>query len=276
MKGIVFGAGFLGTRIGGCLDFPIIPRSEVDVLNLKSLKEFLDYEKPDIVINAVGKTGKPNIDWCEEHKEETMQSNVSAAINLCTESVKRGIYFVHLGSGCIYSGDNQGRGYTEEDEPNFYGPQFYAKTKIIAEKSLKEFPCLQLRIRMPIDDLPNERNLIDKLRRYPKVIDIKNSMTTVPDMLLTMKKLIERKETGIYNLVNPGTISALEIMQLYKEIVDTNHKFEIMSLNELDQITVGKRSNCYLNTEKLEKVYKMPEIHKAVESCLLEYKKYKI
>jgi len=274
MRGIVFGAGFLGTRIGEFFKYPAIPRSKVDVLNLSSLEEFLEYEKPEVVINALGKTGKPNIDWCEDNKESTMQSNVSAAINLCTESVKRGIYFVHLGSGCVYSGDNQGRGYTEEDEPNFYGHQFYADTKILAEKALKRFPCLQLRIRMPIDDRPHDRNLIDKLKKYPSVINMKNSMTTVPDMLLAMKALIERKETGVYNLVNPRMISALEIMKMYQEIVDENHKFEAMSLEELDKMTIAKRSNCYLNTDKLKKEgIIMPEIHEAVKFCLLNYKK---
>jgi dTDP-4-dehydrorhamnose reductase len=35
----------------------------------------LDEVKPDVVINAAGKTGKPNVDWCEDHKEETLRSN---------------------------------------------------------------------------------------------------------------------------------------------------------------------------------------------------------
>jgi len=272
MKGIVFGKGFLGKRIADEFGY-LLP--EINVLDIEKLEECLDKEKPDVVINAVGKTGRPNIDWCEEHKEETVQSNILGAANLCIESVKRGIYFVHLGSGCIYQGDNNGKGFNEEDEPNFYGPQFYAKTKIIAEKILKEFPCLQLRLRMPIDDKPSERNLIDKLKKYPRVINIQNSMTTVPDLLYAMKILIDKRRTGIYNCVNPGTISAAEIMQMYREIINPNHKFEILSLEDLDKITIAKRSNCYLNADKLQaEGIKLPEIHKAIKSCLLNYKKY--
>ncbi len=267
---LVFGKGFLGTRIANELECDL---TDFSPLNLTALKEYLDIKKPDVIINAIGKTGRPNIDWCEDNKEETLYSNVIAAANLCIESSKRNIFFVHLGSGCIYSGDNNGNGFSEEDEPNFYGPQFYAKTKILAEKILTEMPSLILRIRMPIDNKPNPRNLIDKLKNYSKIIDIQNSMTTVPGMIQAVKILIGKKSTGIYNLVNPGTISAAEIMEIYKEIIDSKHQFEILPLEKLNQITKGTRSNCILNTEKLNKEgIELPEIHKAVKVCLLEYK----
>lgn len=274
MKKIVFGAGFLGTRIAEYLNYNLIGREEVDVLDSSSLSAFLDMKKPDIVINAIGKTGRPNIDWCESHKEETIESNVLAAANLAINCSKKGIYLVHLGSGCIYRGNNNGEGYSEEDEANLQG-QFYSKTKILSEKILKEFPCLQLRIRMPIDNKPHERNLIDKLVKYSKVLDSQNSMTTVPHMLPALEVLIEKRKTGIYNFTNPGTISALEIMQMYREIIEPSHKFEAVSLEELDKITLGKRSNCMLNTDKLKAAgIVLPEIHEAVEECLLSYKTY--
>ncbi|MEK6917464.1 MAG: NAD-dependent epimerase/dehydratase family protein [Nanoarchaeota archaeon] len=109
---IVFGKGFLGTRISSSLGYEIVDREIVDPTNIKDLASFLDETKPSVVINAIGKTGKPNIDWCEKHKEETLQSNVSAAINLSTECALRRIYFVHLGSGCMYQGDNDGKDFT--------------------------------------------------------------------------------------------------------------------------------------------------------------------
>jgi len=269
---IVFGKGFLGTRIAHEMSYEIAGREETDVLNPSSIGSYLDRKKPSIVINAVGKTGRPNIDWCEENKEETVQSNILAAANLCTESIKRGIYFVHLSSGCIYFGDKGGEGYNEVDEPNFYS-SFYSRTKIIAEKILKEFPCLQLRIRMPVDDRPHDRNFIDKITKYPKVINVQNSMTTVPHMIDAAKKLIGKRATGIYNLVNPGAIGAAEIVQMYQKIVNPSHRFSIMTLNELDSITKARRSNCILNTDKLAREgINLPEIHQAIEECLLKYK----
>lgn len=270
MKAIVLGNGYLGNRISQELSYPLFKiRIGEDVTELKNL---LDREQPTHVISAIGKTGRPNIDWCETHKIETLDGNVIAPYLLLRECFGRDIHLTHIGSGCIYSGDNGGKGFSEQDEPNFFGPQFYAKTKIIGEKILSQFPCLQLRIRMPIDDRPSERNLIDKLVKYTKVIDIPNSMTTVPDMISALGILVETGKTGIYNLVNPGTISAKEIMELYQKIVDPSHTFETFSLDDLNKITVGKRSNCKLSIDKLaEEGIILPEIRNAVVSCLTHY-----
>ncbi len=278
---LVFGAGFMGKKICDELGYRLISRKDCDATNPDEIKAVFKEEKPDIVINAMGKTNGPGaigVDWCESNKEETIMSNIIAAVNLCVECSLAGIYFVHLGSGCVYNGDNDGKGFTEEDEPNFYGPQFYAKTKIDAERILKNFPSLIIRLRMPIDKYPGERNLIDKLKGYKKLIDKKNSMTTLPHMLKALRFLIEKRKTGIFNFTNPGRISPAEIMGLYQEIVNPNHKFEVFSIEELDKTTLSKRSNCYLNTEKLQKELKgsgaeLPEIHEAVRECLENYKK---
>lgn len=268
---IVFGAGYLGTRIAEELGFVL---TDTNPLNESTLEKFLNENNPSIIVNAIGKTGRPNIDWCESHKEETLRSNVTAAIALGSTASKRGIYFVHLGSGCIYEGDNNKKGFTEEDEPNFYGPQFYAKTKILAEKALKELPTsLILRIRMPLDNFSHDRNLINKLSHYPKVIDVQNSITTVPHAISAMKKLIDQRATGIYNFVNPSTVSAYEIMEMYQEIVGKNYIFQKMSLGELNSLTKGIRSNCYLNTDKLNRAgIFLPDAKEAVRECLVQYR----
>ena len=43
-----------------------------------------------------------------------------------------------------------------------------------------------------------------------------------------------------------------------------------MDLNELSKYTVGKRSNNYLSTDKLESMYKVTPIKEAVTSVLKE------
>jgi dTDP-4-dehydrorhamnose reductase len=199
-----------------------------------------------------------------------MQVNTIGAANLCIECAKRNIYFVHISSGCIYTGYPE-KGYTEQDEPNFY-EQFYAKTKIYAEKIIKEFPSLIIRLRMPVDNIVHDSNFITKVAKYKKVIHILNSMTVVPDMLYVLDDMIYRRITGIFNLVNPGLITAAEVMDLYKEIVDQNHNFEVIGLDELDKMVIATRSNCMLNTDKLkDNGYNLPDIKDAVISCMKQY-----
>lgn len=268
-KGLVFGKGFLGKRIAEELGYEL---SDFRILDKESLENYLTEKKPTVVINVIGKTGRPNIDWCESHKEETIFSNITIPSMLASFCSKQNIYLVHISSGCIYFGDNNGKGFSELDNPNFEG-SLYSRTKILSEKILLEYPCLQLRIRMPIDDRPSSRNFIDKIREYEKLIDTQNSMTTVPHFLEGLRKLITKRANGIYNFVNPGTTSAVEVMNLYKEIIDSTHQFEKFSLEDLDKVIVAKRSNCYLNTDKLKSEgIILPEINNAVKECLENYK----
>lgn len=248
--------------------------SPVDATDLTALRKELDEKRPEIVINAVGITGRPNIDWCEDHKLETILGNVTAPLNILQACQERGIYWVHFGSGCIFQGNSpDGKGFKEEDPAT---PQsFYSWSKYWADSILKHFPVLILRLRMPIDAEPHPRNLIDKLIKYPKVINPENSVTVVPDFLEAAKTLIDRRKTGIYHLVNPGKIAPSQIMKLYQEIVDPKHQFEIIPVEELYRQGLAKaeRANCLLNTEKLQKEgIRLKPIEERIVEILEEYK----
>ena len=257
MKILVFGGkGYMGQEFLRL--FPNAVAPSADIADCNAVAAALDTQKPDVVINAAGKTGRPNIDWCEDHKEETVHANITGPLILLNECQKRGIYWVHLGSGCVYQGDNGGKGFSEEDAPNFRG-SFYSLTKAACDEILREFPAgpdgkggvLILRLRMPFDGSLHERNLISKLTKYSRVLDTENSLTYLPDFFAAAKVLIERRKTGIYHVVNPGVMSPYRIMELYKELVDPRHTFERLTLGELSEVAKAGRSNCVLTNAKL-------------------------
>src|SRR5262249_49785682 len=152
-------------------------------------------------------------------------------------------FLVHLSSGCIYSGDNGGRGYGEEDAPNFSG-SFYSRTKAWSDQAFRDFPALTLRVRMPFDGTTNERNLITKVRRYRRVLTEPNSLTYLPDFLTAAAALIERRATGLYNVVNEGVISPYQIMARYRDLIDPGHAFEPLAADRLGEVAAAGRSNC--------------------------------
>lgn len=249
MNIVIFGGnGFIGSELRKLFPDAVAPR--VDIADPIAVRAALDEHKPDAIINAAGKTGKPNVDWCEDHKMETLRSNVTGPLVLLEECTKRNIYFVHIGSGCIYDGDGGGDGFTEEDPPNFTG-SFYSLTKAISDQLLKPFPVLQLRLRMPFDPKPSPRNLLTKLIKYTKVLDAPNSITYMPDFYRALKILMEKRTTGTFNMVNPGAISPYVIMQRYKEKVDPSHTFERIEAKDLGQVVKAGRSNCVLSSKKL-------------------------
>src|SRR5262249_44669435 len=154
---------------------------------------------------------------------------------------KRAVYLVHLSSGCIYQGDNGGKGGAEDDPPNYMG-SFYSRTKAWSDQVMRDFPVLLLRMRMPFDGTLSQRSLIMKVRKYPRVRQEQNSIPYVPDFLGALQALIGRRALGTYNVVNEGLISPYEIMTMYRESVDSAHQFEPLSIANLGEVARAGRS----------------------------------
>jgi hypothetical protein len=134
---------------------------------------------------------------------------------------------------------------------------------------LREHPVLTLRLRMPFDGSLSERNLIVKLRKYPRVLTAANSITHLPDFLHVVAGLIARRRTGVYNVVNEGAISPFEIMTRYRELVDPHHTFGPLLPEELGEVTAAGRSNCLLSTARLRaEGLPLPSVHDAVDRAL--------
>lgn len=275
MKFLIYGRGYLGEHFLKFLknECEKVVYGEGDIGNLEQVQADLTKHSPDVVINCAGRTGRPNVDWCEDHKEETFYANVTGPLVLAEACHNSKIKLVHLGSGCIYEGDNNGRGFTEKDAPNF-DKSFYSKTKKWSEELIKEtYPdVLQLRLRMPIDANTGERNFISKIIHYEKNISVPNSMTVIEDFLPAAYALIKKGSTGIYNMTNPGSIDHQTILNLYKEIVDQNFEYELMSLEEMyDRYAKAGRSNCILDNSKLknEGIHMRP-IDEAIRDCIVK------
>lgn len=101
------GYGTLGTEIAEFFvaqgyDVVRPQHTQIDIVNYTDVYNYLSDHKPNIVINAAGKTGVPNIDRCETHQEETMLTNVTGAVNVACASKLLGIYNINISSGCVY------------------------------------------------------------------------------------------------------------------------------------------------------------------------------
>jgi dTDP-4-dehydrorhamnose reductase len=264
---ILGGKGFLGQRLLAA--YPGAVSADVDIADAPALAAVLDAQRPEVVINCAGKTGRPNIDWCEDHKRETLRSNVTGALVILEACLERKLYLVHLSSGCIYEGDGHGgAGFSEDDPPNFAG-SYYSRTKAWIDQMLRDFPVLSLRLRMPFDGSLSERNLVMKLRKYPRVLTATNSITNLDDFVAAAQQLVARRATGTFNVVNDGTTSPFEIMMRYRELVDPRHAFEPLDVEQLPEVARAGRSNCVLSTAKLRGLgLALPPVGEAVDRAL--------
>lgn len=254
MKSLIFGRGFLGERLSRALAGSIL--HPADIADETAVRAALADHRPDAVINAAGKTGKPNVDWCESHPVETYRSNVEGPLVLARACQSTGTYLLHLGSGCIFYGASPSPdGWREEDFAN--PASLYSRTKYAADLVLSRLPRVGIaRLRMPIDDTPGARNLITKLAGYKHVIDVENSVTIVDDLIDVVSQLVERRAAGIFHVTNPGTMRHRDLLGLYRELVDPTHDFELIGEAELLRrgLIEKSRSNCVLASDNLAKL----------------------
>lgn len=241
--------------------------------NFDDIKQEILAIQPDRVVVLGGLTYKSpakNIDWCEDHKQEVIRVNVLGVLNIADICEQNNIHCTILGTGCIYSSQND-EVFTEDSMWNF-DKSFYSKTKAYTQELLKCYKnVLLLRIRMPIDNTNNPKNFIEKLKSFDKIISIPNSMTVLPEMIPIMVTLIATGQTGTWNCVNPNVISHKEILDMLgiqKEYVDISHQSEL---------TRVARSNNHLATTKIEQFcathgLTLNEIHTAIAKLLQDEK----
>ena len=278
MKILVFSPGYLGNKMVDALRAHghDVATVRVEITDLAAVSAALDEHHPEAVLNCAGQKGTPNVDWCEAHQIETMRSNTIGPLILAQACGERGIHFTHLGSGCVFYGPSPDpKGWREDDYAN--PSAMYTRSKYAADLILTRLPNVAIvRLRMPIDDVPNPGNLIDKLASFSKIIDVENSVTVVEDLLQVIVGVIEKKGTGVFHALNDGVMRHRDLIALYEELVDPAHTNEWISHDQL--MTLGlvakTRSNCILQNTRLPALgITMRPIQVALRDCMEKYAK---
>jgi len=270
MKGVlIFGEGYIGTKLQKFLNCEI---TDKHIKQYSDIQDEIDRYKPKIIINAIGYTGYPNVDECENNIDKTMHANVCIPALLAEAVARNNVRLVHISSGCIFEFDHsQDKPIEEKKEPD-YMSLFYSRSKIYSEKILTikglEKNILVLRIRIPLDCRSNPKNVLNKLIKYKKIIDIPNSVTYIPDFLKATKHLIAIKAFGIYNVVNKGGLRYPQLLDVYrKHRPDFN--YEIVNLKK---ILKTPRTNLVLSTKKLESTgFKVRKVNEILEECVAKF-----
>lgn len=196
--------------------------------------QFLD---PGIT-HVVNFAASANIDWCEKNKNRTFWNNVLGAVNMARVCKSANAKYIFISSACVLQSKDENDIRYEDSAP---APGcFYTETKLMAEKLISEIDqdTLIVRLRLPISEVPHPRNALNKLASYKRLIDSQESVTVVEDFIPRLLELIQKGETGIFNLVNEGTISPAEIGKLI------GHEFETITKEDLDkQMTLENRAN---------------------------------
>ena len=267
MKALIFGgSGWIGSEFVKQLTEKRIFTQEFpsrgfdgNGWTFKNLEYVIRQATPDVVINCAGYTGKPNVDACEDHKDECIISNVMFVKMLADACSVNGIPIGHVSSGCIYDGYE--KHYVETDKPNFCFTSlpcsFYSGTKAMAEDMLASVKKKWVwRLRIPFESKDGPRNYLTKVLRYDTLLNMRNSLSHKGEFVSAcIEMMMKWKPYGIYNMTNPGSVTTEEVVEMMMMMkLDTTKVFKYFkNLEEFNKIIRAPRSNCVLDSNKLAK-----------------------
>jgi len=262
---IVFGAnGFLGSHVVDILkkENKHFISSEIRLNELNKIRGLIDLYSPSYIINCAGISGTPNIFWCDTHRIETIENNITYQLTLADICKEKNIHLTIFGSAGIFNND---RVYTEDDEGNFFN-NFYGKSRIYLENIVKNYKnVLYLRINYPIADTYSSKNLLTKLINFTEIHSCELSITYINNLFPILLQMIENNEIGICNFTNPGQINPIDILKKYEIIKLVNlNKTYVFNKNDIN------RSFARLECNKLIK-YNPLSINKSIEECIKNY-----
>lgn len=285
---LVGGSGYVGTAYQSYFNSHGIPfvsvnRSTLNLCDKDAVSKFFKELKPQFIVNAAGYTGKPNVDMAEKEKTRCLLANTilpGVLYEVCTDLK---IPWGHISSGCIFSGSrSDGSGFTEEDEPNFSfrhnNCSFYSGTKALAEEIMEgSADCYTWRLRIPFNEVDGPRNYLSKVMNYSRLIDVRNSISQLDEFVRATWLCWEKRVPfGVYNVVNPGSITTREVVEKIQQRQMVNKEFQFFK-DEAEFMQVAAkvpRANCVMDCSKLLKTgIPMMEIHEAVDWALDHWKK---
>jgi dTDP-4-dehydrorhamnose reductase len=269
-KILILGKGFIGERLQKALNCRI---TNSFIKSYEDTGKIIKKYKPKIIINCIGRTGKRNVDDCELDINGVLLANSFVPVILAEACLRNNIKLVHISSGCIFNFDYKKDKPIKETSEDYFFKLFYSRSKIYAERAIeklaRDYNILVVRIRIPLINAKHPKNLLDKLIKYNKVIDIPNSVTYIPDFAKAIKHLLGIGARGIYNVVNRGDLRYPKLMRVYQKYIPA-HKFKTIALKRLGLV----RTNLLMSTRKLEKSgFKVRNINSVLKECVKEYLK---
>jgi dTDP-4-dehydrorhamnose reductase len=268
---LIIGNGYLATVLESSLPgSKAIGFPHIDMTDLKTFTEQVKAFNPTIIINAAAFTDTTAAEL-PENAGKVFALNVQGPANIAYIARELNIPWVHFSTGMFFDGENA---VTEDDVPEPQG--YYAWTKAWADALLlpraELDKTLILRIHLPISAIAHPRNFLNRMVKFEKAVAVKSSVTVVEDLIAAMQHLLVTEQYGLYNAVNTGTISSLEIAELlYKHNLRPTPPSEL-TLEELDAMGGAKQVFPTLSNTKLTNAgFRMPDVFQSVENAIKSY-----
>jgi len=229
MKILITGAGgMLGTDLGNVLspEFEIVgldrrpvthltvPYDICDLTQARKTRDAILSHKPEVIIHTAAMT---DVDYCEEHHEEALSSNVAATEYVVDAANEIDAPVIFYSTDYVFDGKKKGA-YEETDIPNPLS--FYGKTKRMGEEHILRVAkraiifriawlfgiwgrCFPKAILRQAAEVTKMNVVDDQIGRPTWSWDVAQAMR---QLLLNKKDVLLRPGTEIFHLGNTGTV----------------------------------------------------------------------
>ena len=252
-------------------------RSEVDVTNIESIREYCKKQKPTHIINC---SANVNVDLAEkEEKHLAYLVNVKGVENLAWVAKEENIRLIHISTDYVFDGTKKSD-YTEEDQVNPIN--IYGLTKAEGEKNmLKIYPeALSIRTASVFGAgkdglITGVIKMLENEEEAKAIIDQTSTPTYSKHIARALWDL--RNQKGIFHFVNKGLASRFdlveELMHLAKYYGKSIKCLRVRGVKSKEFGRAAKRPvRSVLDTQKAEKLFlwKIPTWQEALREYLVE------
>lgn len=241
--------------------------SELNILNNKTIQQYLQKTNPSVLINCAAYT---DMEQAEKQRGDkaglAWQINVKGAKNIALACKSLDIFLIHISTDSVfYDFKNNKSGYKEILKPiaNVQKLSWYGYTKLKAEQLLlkSKVKCAIIRISYPFGNSNSQKDFVLKTKKY-----IKNSIpffddffltpTFIPDLTIFIEEIIKLKKPGIFHVTSPNITTPKKVAHYIAKKLKLKNLIKSQKLNVYlkNNKTYIRPQNSSLDNTKTQKL----------------------
>lgn len=266
--------GKMGTALKKVFDinYRTIGKSsaDFDATNFVQVRNLIEKENPDIVINAVAFLG---IDPCEKETQKALLLNTLYPKFLAELSKEKRFLFVHFSTDAVFNGA-KGDFYIESDIPqplNVYGLTKYGGDCFI-QAIAKNYYVFRISVLFggTIKITQFVEKMLEKIKQGSSILRISNDIILSPtyskDVAKEIKRILEASlPFGLYHIANEGKASLYDLMKEIVENLNLDIKVDKASYKDFPFLGI-KNTFTPIKSEKIDSLRPWQEAIK--EYCI--------
>ncbi len=191
--------------------------------------------RPDVLFHLGAFT---DLEYCELHPEDTYETNTLAVEHAVAIANELGIPVLYIGTAGIFDGAKEM--YDDWDTPNPLG--HYARSKFAGEVHVRNHARNYLICRAgwmmgggPAKDKKFVQKIMRQIKEGTEVLHVVNDKLGTPtythDFARNVRLLLERRCTGLYNMVCTGMTSRLDVARELLAALRIEHRVSIVEVS---------------------------------------------